>query len=334
MKRKVQILLLSAFLVPALCSAGEETMEERKRRITRKYLRERTEMTYSDEVVPADEAEDEVTDSEKYRDLQVTLKAEEPGVQMPAPAPRPAPRTENRNWLLAEPEEAEDPYADPFSVRDAGDEPEPEDRPAWGEQSESDFYYDTLREETSRRRRFGSAYEQQPAGRSMPQEDSGYPARMPSGEAVPGARPETGGIYDPAVQPEAYSPYYAQPRTAPYSSSGIYSRGTEPQDQRYAVPNAQPGSSGMPTYKSPFARAPEQQPQQTWSGNTPYQSPYRTQYEQRQRQWQQQWGQDDESGRAYRRQDPFQQWQRRSTAPLNPMGDDAYVDEMMPKARR
>ena len=105
MKRNVQILLLIACMVPLLVQAEEETMEERKRRITRKYLRERMDITYSDEVVPgADVESDDVLASEKFKETEVDLQRQEPGAVLPPPMRQPAPRTENRNWLLSEPE--------------------------------------------------------------------------------------------------------------------------------------------------------------------------------------------------------------------------------------
>ena len=86
MKRNVQILLLVACMVPLFVQAEEETMEERKRRITRKYLRERMDIIYSEEVVPGDDVEAEgVLASEKLRQSDGGLDQQEPGMPLPPP---------------------------------------------------------------------------------------------------------------------------------------------------------------------------------------------------------------------------------------------------------
>ena len=58
-------------------------MEERKRRITRKYLRERTNVTQSDSMVPVDRPnEEQIADSKRFQEPKVAFERQEPGMQM------------------------------------------------------------------------------------------------------------------------------------------------------------------------------------------------------------------------------------------------------------
>jgi len=56
MKRTVQTVLILTLLAPLCCVAREETMEERKQRIMRKYLRERSSIFQSPKIIPIDDA--------------------------------------------------------------------------------------------------------------------------------------------------------------------------------------------------------------------------------------------------------------------------------------
>ena len=259
MKRNVQILLLFACVVPLLVRAEEETMEARKRRITRKYLRERMDITYSEEVVPGGDAENEdILASEKFKLPEVDLERQQPGAQMPPPVRQPAPRTDNRNWLLSETAEPDDPYADPFAEKDSKDEPEKTDWTTWGTEREPSPFIGTQRES-----RFNGRDDESFSGQQAFES---------------GLQPRTGG----------YTPY-----------------------------------------KSPYQTQREQQ-QEQWGGYTPYKSPYQTQREQQQEQW----GGYSEPKQEYRRQDPYQQWKKKNPVPFNPMSDDAFIQETMPKTRR
>ncbi|MDH3981567.1 MAG: hypothetical protein OES84_01560, partial [Kiritimatiellaceae bacterium] len=131
MNKAVQILLLCSFLFPMVGTAREETLEERKKRIVRKYLREHRPISQSDIMVPSDQLpEDEkVAESEKYEQTADMFERQEAG-SMPAPPPQqyrrpiPQPLQNNSSWLLNEESaEMEDPYADPFALdkpKDAG----------------------------------------------------------------------------------------------------------------------------------------------------------------------------------------------------------------------
>ena len=317
MKRSVQILLLFTCLAPLFAGAREETMEERKRRIMHKYLRERTTITYSEIAVPEarTEVEEEVLASEKFKQPEVDFQRQEPGMAMPPPAPRPAPRAESSNWLLSEAPELDDPYANPFARKDSKDEPKKKaDWTNWGAERDSSPYADTQRESRFNWRGSGTSFEQQSGGYD--------PSRQ--------------GIFDPR---DPRSPY------AEDTQQGF-------QQQGWQAPGPYDGldlsrektfdsSFNQRRLRSPFMRETETpatrsfgsgtQQQQQRGGYTPYRNPYQTQHEQRRQQW---GGYTSEPKQEYQRKDTFQQWKDRNPTPFDPTSDDAFINEMMPKTRR
>ena len=77
-------------------------MEERKKRITRKYMRDRANISQSDMLVPEDFLENErVLDSEKYKHVKAGYERHETSEDTPPPpARRPARKRKNNNWLV------------------------------------------------------------------------------------------------------------------------------------------------------------------------------------------------------------------------------------------
>jgi hypothetical protein len=125
MTKAIQILLLAAFLFPMFGSAQEETLEERKKRVTRKYLRERMNVSQSEMVVPEDLTEDvRVLDSEKFKEATVDLQRQAATTPPPPPMPRrPMPEQADSNWLLNDIDNKEvDLYADPFAPSKPSDD--------------------------------------------------------------------------------------------------------------------------------------------------------------------------------------------------------------------
>jgi len=317
MKRSVQILLFFTCLAPVLAGAREETMEERRRRIMHKYLRERTTITYSDTVVPEarTEAEEEVLSSEKFKQPQVDLQRQEPGVAMPPPVPRPAPRAENSNWLLSEAPELDDPYANPFDRKDSKDEPKKKaDWTAWGMERDSSPYTGTQRE---------SRFNWRDTGSSFGQQSSGYDS-------------ERQGIFNPRDPRSSFTEgmqqgFQQQGRQTSGSFNGLDLSREKTFDSTFNQGRLQ----------SPFKRETETpakrsfgsdaQQQQRRGGYTPYRNPYQTQHEQRRQQW---GGYSSEPKQEYQRKDAFQQWKDRNPTPFDPTSDDAFINEMMPKTRR
>jgi len=313
MKRSVQILLLFTCLAPLLAGAREETMEERKRRITRKYLRERVDVTYSETAVPDAYAEDEkVLSSEKFKQPQVDLQRQEPGVAMPPPVRPPMPRPENSNWLLSEIPEQDNPYADPFGRKDSEDEPKTgADWTIPGTDRKSSPYAGAERE-------------------------SRFNWRDP--ESSPG---QQSGVYDSTGQ-GIFNP--RDPRA--YSTEGMQP-GFQQQGGRVSGSIGELDLSREKTFnsilnqgrfQSPFPREAKPASDRSFGsgsqlragGYTPYKSPYQTQREQRQ----QQRGGYSKPKQEYQRPNTFQQWKEKNPVQFDPTSDDAFIEEMMPRIRR
>lgn len=66
------------------------------------------------------------------------------------------------------------------------------------------------------------------------------------------------------------------------------------------------------------------------SGYTPYKSPYETRREQQQ----QQWGGKPQQGPEYKKVDTYQEWKKQNPVRYDPTGDDAFINEVMPKSKR
>ena len=327
MKRSVQILLLFVYLVPLCVNAREETMEERKRRITRKYLRERMDITYSDEVVPGASAEDEdVLASEKFKEPQVDLERQEPGAVIPPPVrPPPVPPVENQNWLLSEEPEADDPYADPFAPDDPyavddpfapkgfKDEPKKTDWTVWGTEKRGSSPTGSQRESRFNWRNQDSSSEQQP-GRYDSTRQGIFDPHDPRASSVEGVRPGF---------PQQETQTFGSPPGQDPSRGKTFDPTFNQERRQSSFPRAA-GSATDRSYGSGSQRQPHT------GGYVPYKSPYQTQREQRQ----QQWGSYSEPKQEYRRPDTFQQWKKKNQSRFDPTSEDAFVEEMMPKTRR
>lgn len=321
MKRNVQILLLIACMVPLLVQAKEETMEERKRRITRKYLRERTDMTYSDEVVPGDDvAAEEALADEKLNQADMEIERHEPGSRPPPPVWQPAPRTQNRNWLLSEPEEPADPYADPFAQEDPEDEPKNEAWTTWGTERESRY------NESG----YDSYYGEQPGSYDSTKQGWTSDPRTSFGEDM------QSGFSQQRGQTFGSSEWLDQSRGNTYNSIFNQNRVQNPVPSGTETPvnplydsEWQPRTGTYTPYKSPYQMQREKQQEQR-GGYTPYKSPYQTRRENQQKQW----GGYSAPEQEYQRKDLFQQWKTKNAAPYDPMSEDAFIQKTMPNPRR
>lgn len=315
MKRNVQILLLFACAVPLLVRA-EETMEERKRRITRKYLRERMDITYSDEVVPGAQVEaDDVFASEKFKEPEVDLERQEPGTMLPPPMRQQAPRKENRNWLLSEPEEPNDPYADPFARKDSKDETGKSDwMTTWGIERESSPYTDTQREGRYNWRENDSFSGEQSGSYDSTRQEGSFGTRTSFGEGSQSGFPQQWG--QPSGSPDGQDFSRGNPFNSIFNpnraQSTVPPKTETPGDPSFGS-DWQSRTGGYTPYKSPYQTQREQQQEQR-GGYTPYKSPYQTQREQQQERW----GGYSEPKQEYQRQDPYQQWKKKNPAQFDP----------------
>lgn len=335
MKRYVQILLLFACAALLLARVEAETMEERKRRITRKYLRERVDITYSEEVVPGTEpGVEDVLASEVFSRQDVELEREPVGAPLPPPVRQPAPRTENRNWLLSEPEDSADPYAnpfaDPFAPKESKDQPNGDDWSVWGTEREPAPYTDTKREGRSSWREYDSFSGQQPGSYNPTRQEERFNPRTSFGEGTQWGVPQQRGSapgFSKGTDFQGVNPYNSI--FNPTRTQSTFPRETETQGEQSYESDFQPSAGGYTPYKSPY-QAEREKRQEQRGGYIPYKSPYQTQREQQQERW----GGYSAPKQEYRRPDIFQEWKKRNPAQFNPTADDAYIEEMMPKTRR
>ena len=119
MREAVQILLLCV-LIPMAGVAREESREERKQRIMRKYMREANVLSQCDWVVPDLSENEAVADSEQFKDVELEFERHEAPMLPPPRIRRPRAQDDDGNWLSeagAVDEFLEDPYADPFALR-------------------------------------------------------------------------------------------------------------------------------------------------------------------------------------------------------------------------
>ncbi len=323
MKPSAQILLLIALLTPVLAGAREETMEERKQRIMRKYLRERAEITYSEMSLPDEEAEGkEILASEKFKQPQVDFQRQGGGAAIPPPVMRrPAPRVENSNWLLSETSEQDDPYADPFARKNSSDVLNAQtDRTGWDSQNTS---FET---ETPRESRYDRGGGSQTWGYGTAQQGFFNPKdpRTPSSESMWSTSQQEGSVWG------SRSPFGRQQEIQRPASMNTLDLSREktfnsPLNQTQ-LENPFPSEVQLNSRRSEFRTG-----RQTSSGvYTPYKSSFQTQREQRQ----QQWKTHEETQPVYQKQNTFQQWKERNPVRYDPTADDAFIQEMMPKVRR
>lgn len=282
-------------------------MEERKRRITRKYLRERMLITYSDMVVPeASVTEDEgVLVSEKFQQSQEDLQRQGPGAAKPPPQQRPAPRPKNRNWLLTESTELDDPYADPFVLeKSKNTTAEKDEWSMFGKERETSFYMGTERKSRFNFQGSGLSSGQQ-SGSSQGPFNSSTPTISPVNDGRSAYQQQEG------LMPNLNNVLDLSPDKAtdsalnPISLQSPFSRQTQSSSDRSFGSKEQQNTGGYSPYKSSYQKQYDQQGEQRGHYGNPNQE--------------------------YQRPDTFQQWKNRSPIRLDPMRDDAFINEMMPK---
>ncbi len=275
-------------------------MAERKVRITRKYLQKRMDVTRGDMVVPDTEVEsEEVLSSEKYKDPQVALQRQEPGARMPAPSPqRPRPSAASRNWLLADETEAEDPYADPFAPKEAQEEVQKKAGwTAWGTERENPLKWNSY-DSNRKGGLFGS--KDTSSGGIQSAFQSRYSTR--DGKSLYGQQREN---------------------QTPYSTGGLdFSKNKSSDSTLFQNPFLR---ETTPSTDQSFGFEPQKKP-----GYTPYKSPFQTQLNQRKDQWKSH----TEPEQKYQKPNPFKKWKEQTPQQFDPMRDDAFIDELMPKTRR
>lgn len=342
MNKSVQILILCA-LIPLCGQAKEETLEERKQRITRKYMREQAQVSQSELYVPSDRpVEDEkVTESAGYEDTKDLFERQEGGsMPMPARRPMPIPRKQNSNWLL-DTEESDlesdpygnpyaDPFADPFLKKKDEKTDSRLDRSQWdrNRQDSSSTYGSTSEDNRYGRERspyspYGNREETQQSGTSY----SGTPY---------GTQKDAGTSQSSLYGSRESNPYSSQ-RNRSYSSgalgqqgSGTYGAAPDTGLLNAAYPQLNSSGSGTSRGSGTQGYGTERS-----RGYTPsYQSPYGTSSDQQQR-GNSMWGTPPSQSRQqdYSQPSSFQKWKEKNKG-FDPGSDDAYLNEIMPGQSR
>ena len=320
MNKSVQILMLLA-LFPMLGMAREETLEERKKRVVRKYLREEVTLTQSAMVVPSDLLEDErITDSEKFKGVDVDLQrqgASSTLVVQPPPQRRPAPRRTDRSWLLDDMDDATDAYGRPIdsytaATMDSGDDL----WSAWDGTSEKKTAQALDRQDRH-------SYDQDrisPYGRQNP-EKSANGGRNSQNDLYGNQQNSRFGRPADSSRTDLFGRQrseYSSSLNLQGSRTPIY--GSDPEQGMLISPLSKLNSSRE-------GRSTTERKQR--QGYTPYQSPYDKQREQRGQKKKMQ----PQRQQEFKRPDSYQQWRKRNKT-YDPTADDAYINEMMQRNRR
>ncbi|MEI6891420.1 MAG: hypothetical protein V5783_04525 [Pontiella sp.] len=297
MNKSVQILLLFA-LLPSIGMAREETLEERKTRIVRKYLREQMTIEQSNIVVPDEIGEDErIIDSEKFKEVESDLQRQgditTPMMMPPRRLQRPMPRA-NSNWLLNDDEDLTD-DADSYSGIDSADN-------LWSDWGEA------THENSAPSHEQGTQGSYDPGrNESFRSEDSGIESRT--------------GLFGRTQDASSYSSGLNRygSRINTYGTR-INTYGSDSEQEMLASPFSRFNASGRSSLST------EQEREQ---GYKPYVSPYAQQRADRLL---------PESSRASQAQEEFQrpnayeQWKQRDDT-WDPTSDDAYLNEIMQNNR-
>ncbi|MDF7826301.1 hypothetical protein P4B35_19895 [Pontiellaceae bacterium B12227] len=313
MNKSVQILILLA-LFPMLGMAREETLEERKQRIVRKYLRERMSIDQSDMVVPSALPEDErITDSEKFKDAEVDLQRQSGTTAPVVPPPvqaRPVPRRTEKNWLLDDTEEVTDAFGnrvDPYTAApiDSGDD-------LWSAWDGTDRRESSIASEFDRNDRKSydptqnSPYSRQNAQRNTAEGNALYGNQQNSGTTRTDLFGRRASEYNSSL-------------STPGERTRTY--GSDPEQGMLA---------------SPYPQLNPLNQERTTTGDDlrrqykPYQSPYEKQREERRLK---QSGTPVQKKQEFKRPDSYQQWKERNKT-WDPTDDDAYINEMMQQNKR
>ncbi len=305
MNKAVQILILASML-PLVGNAREETLEERKQRITRKYLRENTKLARSDMMVPTSEEEDErVTGSEQFKEIAPAFDRQEASTRPALPPQRPMPMQQPAgNWLLADPALDADPFSnelvDPYGM-------------STETSAENDYWSmfggrlgESRRSEPSRKAPAYDPYaNQNRANESRNQKLFGSnPAR---GEG------RTGIFGQSEYRTQQGQNTLGNPAGLGNGARSRY--GASPDSGLLVTPFAQREQSGTDRSRS------SQQ-------YVPHKSPYQTDRNQRTQQ-----GGPQTPKIEYTKPDAYKDWKDRNKS-WDPTGDDAYLDDLMRKNRR
>jgi hypothetical protein len=340
MNRHVHILLVAAFIASGLNAVNAETMEERKQRIMRKYMRERQDIVQSDLGVSEDVQGPEdvrIAESEKFKEPSLEFKRQDGGVAPRPIPPRPMPVQSERNWWLETTEMEEDSSADPFSSMRDSEESAKNRWSPWGNRDDEEAYGRQRDEQVdiysgSQDDSFisGDAAGQQWSGRR----DDTYPGR----QSAYGIRNDPG--YGSALPGTTYDGYTTR-RAATYGESermsgysGQQPAGTRGTDTGWMLDSGgryRPSQSTglLPPSLTPSYDTPGLTSQGQATGYTPYKSPYQMQDDRQRRSG----GNLQPQQTPYIRPNNYQKWKDNNKT-WDPTDGNSYLDELMRDERR
>jgi hypothetical protein len=295
MNRIVQIFLFSAVLAGTV---NAETMEERKVRLTRKYLHERQEIVQSAVVLFDDKENEQVLDSEKFQQGQKDFSQQQ-GSSLGRPVvvqASSARSSQQGSWLLSEDDALTDPYADPFADPFSMDD-------------------ETGQSSDERESRWGQWQRQQEQMAARPQATADAAGSSYSG------RGEYSAVYGDAGQQDRSSRYttYGQQQGTSYGGGASYGQ----QQSGYSLYGTT--RSGSSSSSSSMLRYPGSSTQDSGTSSssstrsyTPYTSSYQSQQVQPSAQQQ-----SSQQQQEFIRTSPFQKWKS------NQQSRDDHVNDQM-----
>lgn len=298
-------------------------MVERRQRIMRRYLRERSNIAQSELEVPVPRTDEErLADKEQYKTSQIDLQRQEGGPSMPPPPPprRAPPLTQNRNWLLA----ADPLVTDPFAP--AADTPEALNKKAdwmeWGKEKESPYGGAKYESWFSRKKKEEPTVDGNRYGASQEAIDPSRGGYNPFsygensfGRQQPGTVPAGGG-----------SSPFGRKQESSLSSWGLSQEQGNDSSQKQGI-----FQSPFMYRSTPFSSGFSGSDSKRQQGYVPYKSLYETRLQQ-QKQQQQQWDSKSQQGQGFQKINPYQEWKKR-TPVYDPTGNKAFINEHMPKTK-
>jgi hypothetical protein len=341
MKRNIQALFIVAFIAAALSVVKAETMEERKQRIMRKYMRERQDIVQSDLGVPEnvqDQDDLRVAESERFKEPSLEFKRQESGLTSRPMAPRPAvPVQAERNWWLETAEMEQDPYADPFSSARDSEEESKERWSPWGSRDDESVYAQQQDEQND-------TYSGSREGSFISGDAAGQQWNRRRYETYPGNRSAFGMQNDPrygsSLPGTAYDGYTTR-RSATFGENermpGYYGRqagGTRGTDADWTLDSGgryRPSQSTglLQPSLSPYSVSPGLTSQDQATGYMPYRSSYQIQNARQRRSADNLQPQQT----PYMRPNNYQKWKDNNTT-WDPSSGNTYLDELMQNQRR
>ena len=332
MKKYFQILVLISML-PALTGlAREETMAARKKRLERKYLYKNTRIEDGTDVLPeAPQPENEKLEEAKaFEQLHTTsLEKQEDSPAPIIPPRRPLPRRkENRNWLLDTSDEDGgdmDAFKNPFSTKTDSST----------KKKKSSWNWDTSTGTSTRQdgTRSFSLFGQGSSSAQRRENSRNRSTGFFSGGSILGNQGSTersrsqgafGSSSSRSANPYSMFPQGSSSRTE--RNSTLFPNSSSTQKKSNPMTGATPFSS---PFKSPFSTGQSSDSKGNRTGYTPYKNPYannsqsqrgRTPYSNMQ-----------EGDGIGMKKSPFEKWKDRTPTQPDPMRDDAFIDELMPK---